>query len=76
MSDYLSYSIETRTEFRNWILRQFGYPTITPELTEEQIDDCINQALEEYTEYCTGITEYYALNLKDYIPEKRIHYAK
>ena len=32
-------------------MRQLGYPTITPELTEAQLDDCIDDALVEFTEY-------------------------
>jgi hypothetical protein len=70
MSDFLSPSIQTKTEFKNWILRQLGFPTITPELSEEQLDDCINDALEEFTEYAAQDKKYFALNLKDYIPGK------
>lgn len=70
MSDFLTFSIQTRTDFRDWIMRQLGYPTIVPELTEEQLDDCINQAVEEFTEYASQDTEYLALNLKDYVSEK------
>ena len=51
MSSFLNFSIQTKTDFKNWIMRQLGYPTITPELTEDQIEDQINDALEEYTEY-------------------------
>lgn len=70
MSDFLNFSIQTRTDFKNWIFRQLGYPTITPELTEDQIDDQINDALEEYTEYAAQDKKFFALNLKDYIPGK------
>ena len=70
MSDFLNPSIQTRTEFKNWIMRQLGYPTITPELTEEQLDDCINDALEEFTEYAAQDERFFALNLKDYISGK------
>ena len=48
MSDFLNFSIQTRTEFKNWICRQLGYPTVTPELTDEQLNDTINDALEEF----------------------------
>ena len=53
MSSFLNFSIQTKTDFKNWIMRQLGYPTITPELTEDQIEDQINDALEEYTEYAS-----------------------
>lgn len=76
MSDFLSFSIQTKTEFKNWICRQLGYPTLTPELTDEQLDDCINDAMEEYTEYAAQDKKFFALNLKDYISRKRIYNAK
>jgi hypothetical protein len=37
------------------------------ELRQEHIDDCINDAVEEYTEYAANEKKYFALNLKDYI---------
>lgn len=70
MSDFLSFSIQTKTEFKNWICRQLGYPTLTPELTDDQLTDCINDAMEEFTEYAAQDKRYYALNLKDYISGK------
>ena len=70
MADFLNFSIQTKTEFRNWIMRQLGYPTITPELTDYQLNDCIDQACEEFTEYASQDTEYLAVNLKDYISGK------
>ncbi len=70
MSDFLNFSIQTRTEFKNWICRQLGYPTITPELTDDQLNDTINDALEEFTEYAAQDKKYFALDLRDYLPDK------
>ena len=70
MSDFLNFSIQTKTEFKNWIARQLGYPTITPELSDDQFNDCINDALEEFTEYAAQDKRFFALNLKDYIADK------
>ena len=70
MSDVLNPSIQLRGEFKNYIMRQLGYPTITPELTEDQLDDCINNALEEFTEIAGQDKRFFALNLKDYISGK------
>lgn len=70
MSDYLNFSIQTRKEFRDWIFRKLGYPIITPELTSDMLDDCINDALEEFTEIGAQDQKYYGLNLKDYIGGK------
>ena len=70
MSTFLEPSIQSKTQFKNWIMRQLGYPTITPELTEEQLDDCINDAVEEFSEYAAQDKKFYAVNLKDYISGK------
>jgi hypothetical protein len=67
MSDYLNFSIQTKTDLKNWILRQMGYPLITVELRDEHLEDCINDAVEEYTEYAAQEQKYYALNLRDYV---------
>lgn len=70
MSSYLDYSISTKKQFKNWILRQLGYPIITPQIRDQNLDDCINDALQEFTEYCVQDQKCYALNLKDYIADK------
>lgn len=70
MSDYLNFSIQTRKDLGNWIMRQLGYPFVTVELRQEHIDDCINDAVEEYTEYAATEKQYFAINLKDYIGGK------
>ena len=70
MADYLNTGLETKTQFKNWIMRQLGYPTLTPELTEDQLDDCINDALTEFTEYAAQDKRFFAINLKDYISGK------
>lgn len=75
MSDYLNFSIQTKKDLANWCFRQLGSPFITIELTQEHIDDCINDAVEEYTEYAANEKKYFAINLKDYISGKRLLYA-
>lgn len=66
MSTYLNYSIDTREEFKQWILRKLGAPLITIELTDEQLDDCINDSVETYTKYCLQDEDYYAFQLSGY----------
>lgn len=70
MSNFLDFSIQTRKEFKNWIFRQLGYPIIQPEIRDENLDDCINDALEEYTEYASQDQKFFAINLRDYIGGK------
>lgn len=67
MSDFLNFSIKTRDQFKNWILRQLGFPVITPELKDVNLEDCINDAVEEFTEYAAQDQRYFGLNIKDYI---------
>lgn len=67
MSDFLNYSIQTRQEFKDWILRQLGYPLVTIELTDDHLEDCINEAVETFTKYCSQEAEYLAMDLSGYI---------
>lgn len=67
MSDFLNYSIQTRQEFKDWILRQLGYPLVTIELTDDHLEDSINEAVETFTKYCSQETEYIAMDLSGYV---------
>lgn len=48
--------IKTRQDLRNWILRKMGSPRISVELTEDQINDAIDQAVQYYSEFAYGGT--------------------
>lgn len=43
--------VTTPTELQDEVLRRLGAPTIQVEVTPEQLKDCIDQAIELYTEY-------------------------
>ena len=43
--------IKTRNELREYMLRQMGAPTLKVELTEDQLNDCIDKAIERFSEY-------------------------
>jgi len=58
--------ITTAEQLRNWILTELGYPLITIELTESQLDQAIDNAFEKYTKYADFGEEYLVLNLKNY----------
>ena len=66
MSTYLNFAITTREEFKNWIQRKLGYPLVTIEITDDQLDDCINDAIEEFTKWCPQEQQYYAADLSEY----------
>lgn len=48
--------IKTRADLTEYMLRQMGAPTIKVELTEDQLSDCIDKAIERYSEYAYGGT--------------------
>lgn len=66
MSNYLNYSIETRDGFRDYIVNKLGYPLLTIELTETQLNLCIDEALEIFSKYAYQDEEFYAVNLSGY----------
>jgi hypothetical protein len=69
MSTYLDFSITTREEFKGWILRKLGWPLIQAELTDDQLDDCINDSVEEFTRWVIQEQEYIACPLSGYVQD-------
>lgn len=56
----------TRAEFKKWCLRKLGAPTIEINLTDEQIDDRVDEALELFTKFhCDGSVKVYYKKLLD-----------
>lgn len=47
----------TRTEFKNYCLRNLGFPVIGINVSDEQIEDRIDEALQYYTDYHFDATE-------------------
>lgn len=62
-------NIRTREQFRDWIFRKLGYPLVSVELTTEQLDDAIDDAIVEFSEYAYQIRRYYAFELSLYRDE-------
>lgn len=75
MSDYLNFSIQTKKDFKNWIFRQLGYPFINPEIRDENLEDCINDAVEEYRRICCSRSKIFCIEFKRLYWWKRILYA-
>jgi len=59
------YSVE---QLRNYIMRKLGYPVWNVELTPAQIDDCINDAVSRYSQWCP-LVRYRALRLTKEVTE-------
>ena len=49
--------IKTKDELREYIKRRLGAPLLKVELTEDMLDDCIDRAIEVYSEYGYDGTE-------------------
>lgn len=69
MSTYLNFSIQTREEMKQWILTELGEPLITVELHDQQLEQAINNALEEFSKWSTFEKGFYAANLSDYVQD-------
>jgi len=41
----------TKQEFANWILRKLGAPVVNIEVTNEQLEDCIDEAVQKFQEW-------------------------
>jgi len=66
MSNYLDFSVKTRDQMKDWIMKKLGYPLIQVEITEDQLDLCINDSVEEFTKYVRQESKYLELDLETY----------
>lgn len=64
-STFLNPVIQNIEQLKDRVLKLLGYPLITIELTDEQLDLCFQRACELYTKYATFDTEYLIVNLRD-----------
>ena len=76
----------TREELRKYILRQLGYPVVNVELTDEMLDDCVENSLNELSPWysvfkyetidvngqsCIDLTELNILYVTDILPASK-----
>lgn len=66
MSDYTNYAIQTRDGLKQWILRQLGHPLVTIELTDDHLEDVINESVETFTKYVKQDQQYLSLDCSTY----------
>ena len=69
---YMHPAIDSKKELIDWVLTMLGYPLVTVELTDSQLDVCIANALQLYTKYAYFPTQYLVVNLADYKPNEGI----
>ena len=60
-------NVETREQFKDWIYRKLGWPLLSVELTDDMLDDCINDAILAFSEYAYQDRRFFAFELKDYV---------
>lgn len=65
-------NIRTREEFKDWIFRKLGWPLLSVELTDDMLDDCINDSILELSEYAYQDRKFYAFMLSNYEEGKGI----
>lgn len=71
-STFIHPAIKCKQELKDWILLSLGSPSITIELTDEQMDVCIADALTIYSKYASFPREDLIIDAKEYIPGKGV----
>lgn len=66
MSSYVDFSVKTRKDMKEWCMRELGYPLISNELTEEMLDQAINNSLELYTRFVIQEEDFIAVDLSKF----------
>lgn len=69
MATYLDFSVKTREQFKTFILRSLGEGLITVELSDDQLNLCIDNALELFSMWVTFDQQYLAIDVKDYVED-------
>lgn len=69
MSTYLKPSVQSLQEIKDWIMGMLGYPLVSVEITEKQLEYCISDAMELFSEYVIAEKKYLAINLEGYNEE-------
>jgi len=67
-STWLNPGIRTQQQLKDWILTKLGYPLLTVELTESQINSCIADGISLYSKYAYTPEKYLIVNTKFYKP--------
>lgn len=66
MSTFTSWAVKSREDLKTWILRKLGHPLIKIELTDDQLEMSIDDALEEFNRYYQYDTNYFGTELQNY----------
>jgi hypothetical protein len=76
-STFIDPAVKTKKQLIDYILVSLGYPLLTIELEEQQLNLCIQFALETYTKYASmGPNKYLCEDLNNYEPGKGLNLRK
>lgn len=65
-STWLNPGITTIEQLKDWVITKLGYPLVSVELTDEQLNSCIADALSIYSKYAYLPEKFLTVNLKYY----------
>lgn len=68
-STWLHPQTKSRKDIIEWILTNLGWPILTVELTESQLNVAVQDALEKYTKYATYEDTDIMVDVRDYDPK-------
>ena len=69
-STWLNPAIRSLKELKDWVYIKLGAPLVHVELTDEQLNSCIADAISIYSKYAYTPEKYLIVNLKKYVPGK------
>lgn len=75
-STFIHPAIKCKQALKEHTLISLGSPTITVELTDEQMDVCLADALTIYSKYASFPREDLIIDAKEYIPGKGVDLKK
>lgn len=76
-SSFIDPAVKSLSQLKEWILTMLGYPLVTVELNDAQLNVCVQNALEKYTKYAyMGANKYLVVDLNHYEPGRGLNLSK
>ena len=73
-SSFIDPAVKSLVGLKDWILTMLGYPLVTVELNDNQLNICIQNALEKYTKYAyLGADKYLVVDMDCYEPGRGLN---
>ena len=76
-SSFIDPAVKSLKQLKDWILTMLGYPLVTVELNDDQLNICIQNALEKYTKYAyLGADKYLVVDMNFYEPGRGLNLSR